>query len=126
MRGPLVDAAGTATGTRLEALDRDALVGERLVDHEVVRREAVVDLGVRDRGAEHQLNVLGDRARREQQLLAGIQDVAAADVGEHEARLAGRRADVLGLGPDESGLGVGESLSRHQPRLDCLSEMWPR
>ena len=43
------------------------------------------------------------RARREGEDRAGLVDGLAADVVADQARLAGRRADVLGLGADDTG-----------------------
>ena len=116
MSRALTNLAGATTSTWLKALDRDALVGERLVDHEIVRREAMIDFGIRDGRAQHELDVLGHSTWREQELLARVDHRTTANVLEHEANLACGRADVTRLGADQSGVRIAEALISHLSR----------
>ncbi len=124
VRGLVLDPRGPAARARLEALDRDSLVGERLLDDEVRGAVAVVRLGVGDRRAEDALDVAGDDPRRELQVAVGLGRAAPADADEHDAGLPRRVAHPLGLGPDQTGL--FERVGHDYLRFDCLSTTWPR
>ena len=71
--------------------------------------EAVVVDGVGDRRLEHAQDVVGRVPGGEAQLDARVGDRQAADVLQHDAGLAGRRAHPLRVGADESGLFVGST-----------------
>src|SRR5919107_997375 len=102
--GALADARRAAHGPRAEALDRRTGVREHGVDLEILADQVVVVLRVRDRGLEQLAPGLGDGARVEGEDAAGLRDGLAADAVAHQARLARRGADVLGLGADDHAL----------------------
>src|SRR4051794_13704584 len=102
----LADARRAAHGARTEALQRRPLVGGDGEDEQVVADQLVVVLGVGDRGLEHLAPVARHRAGRVREDRAGLLHGLAADVVAHEARLARRGADVLGLRAHEDELAV--------------------
>ena len=129
--GALADRRRATHGARAEALERRTLVGGDRVDAQLVADQLVVVLGVGDGRLEQLLPVLARRARGVCARIARASvDGLAADVVADQARLAGGRADVLGLGADDralaracasacasalrllGGLGVGGLLAR--------------
>src|SRR3954453_8133321 len=102
--GALADPRGAAHGARAEALERRALVGGDGGDAQVVADQLVVVLGVGDRALQELAPVLGHVARGVGEDGEGLLDRLAADVVADQARLAGARTDVLGVGPDDDAL----------------------
>src|SRR3954447_17840372 len=84
-------------------LERGSLVSVDRVDLQLVAHQLVVVLRVGDRRLQELQPRPGGAARREGQDSPRLLDVLAADVIADEARLAGRRADVAGLGSHEHG-----------------------
>src|SRR3954452_19780218 len=70
----LVDRERTTLRPRLEALDRRALVGDGIEDHEVLGRQVVVVLGIGGGALEHARNVAGGLLRHEPQERGGLVD----------------------------------------------------
>src|SRR6185369_2350933 len=96
----LVDREGPTLGARLEALDRRALVGDGIDDEQVLGRQVVVVLRIGRRALEHAGDVGRGLLRHEPQQGGGLLDRLALDRLGHEARLAGRRTEILGSGGD--------------------------
>ena len=94
----LADPDRAAARAGAPALERRALVHVRGRDDEVVADEVVVGLGVRDRGAQHLLDLARGRARREREHRPRLGDGPAADVLGDEPRLARRHPHPLGHG----------------------------
>jgi hypothetical protein len=94
----LADAAGAAAGTRLEALDGDALVGVTGRDEQLLGVDGVVVLGVGHRGCQHLAHDLRGVTLAETQDLGGSLHVLATDQVEDHANLVRRDADVPGDG----------------------------
>ena len=109
MARALHDGVHAATGTGAPALEGGPLVGERLDDHQAVGIvDAMVGLGVGGGRAEHELDVRGRSARREQEDRARLSDALAANVHQHDAGLAGRHAErVRGCAHLERGCSRG-------------------
>src|SRR3954469_8180642 len=84
-------------------LERRPLVGVDRGDLQLVADQLVVVLRVGDCRLQELQPRLGGAARREGQDSPRLLDVLPADVVAHQARLAGGRADVAGLGGDEHG-----------------------
>src|SRR6476661_4055420 len=99
----LVDQEGPTLGARLEALDRRALVGDGIDDEQVLGRQVVVVLRVGRGALEHAGDVGRGLLRHEPQQGGGFLDRLALDRLGHEARLAGRGAEVLGGGGNAHG-----------------------
>ena len=90
--GALADPRAPTAGTGAVALRRRAFVGPGPGDEELVGREEVVVLGVRDCGVEQLADLFGRAALAEPQDLAGVGDVEAADETEDLTDLGrGRR-----------------------------------
>src|SRR5262249_12807150 len=96
----LPDPVDATAGTRLPAFQGRPLVRERGFHHEAVAVEAVLRFGVGDRRAEHLLDVRRGSTRREGEDRPRFGDAAAANVLEHDPRLASRRAHPLRLRAD--------------------------
>src|SRR5918999_336076 len=94
MARALVDAGGPPERTWPVALDRRALIYVDPPDLELVRDELVVVLRVGDRGVEELQHVPRRRPRRVKEYGTGIVHRLAADVVDHEARLARGGAHV--------------------------------
>src|SRR6476646_7925043 len=99
----LVDRERATLRPWLEALDRRALVGDGIEDHEVLGRQVVVVLGVGRGALEHAGDVGRGLLRHEPQQGGGLFDRLALDRLGHEARLAGRGSEVLGGGGNAHG-----------------------
>src|SRR4029450_4572597 len=97
---PLADAVDAAARARLPALQRRPLIRVRGLDNELVAVEAMIGLGVRDRGAEHLLDVRRGGTRREGEDRPRLGDAAPTDVVEHETRLARGRTHPFRLRAD--------------------------
>src|SRR5262245_18969544 len=104
MAGALADPRRAAPGARAVALESRPLVGGDRRDVEVVAQQFVVVLGVGDGGLEQLAPVARHGARRVGEDRARVLHRLAADVIADQARLARRRADVLGLGADDDAL----------------------
>ena len=105
---------------RAEALDGRALVGVDLFDDQVVADELVVVLRVRDRRVQELLEVAPPPPRGVCRSTARASSTElAADVLDHEPRLAGGRAYVLGLRAHDRSF-------RHQLSLFLSDPAWPR
>src|SRR6185295_3770020 len=96
----LVDRERPTLCPRLEALDRRALVGDGIDDHQILGGQVVVVLGVGRRALEHGRDVDGCLLGHEPQQGCGLLDRLALDRLGHEAGLAGRGAKVLGSSGD--------------------------
>src|SRR4051794_23354225 len=92
---PLADPRGPAESARTAALQRRALVDVRPPHPELVGDEVVVVLRVGYRGVEQLEDVPRGRTRRVHEYGTRLTDVLAADVVDHEARLARGAAHVL-------------------------------
>src|SRR3954470_10897556 len=92
---PLANSRGPAQSARTVALECRALVYICPADPEIVGDEAVVVLRVGDGGVQELQDVPRSRARRVGEYGTRLVDVLAADVVDHEARLARRGAHVL-------------------------------
>src|SRR6187402_2227350 len=101
----LVDREGPTLGPRLEALDRRAFVGDGVDDEQILGGQVVVVLGVGRRALEHAGDVGRGLLRHEPKQGGSLLDRLALDRLGHEARLAGRGAEVLG--------GSGDTHGRH-------------
>src|SRR6476661_8810186 len=99
----LVDRERPTLGPRLEALDRRALVGDGIEDDQILGGQVVVVLRVGRRALEHTGDVGRGLLRHEPQQGGGLLDRLALDRLGHEARLAGRGAEVLGGGGNAHG-----------------------
>src|SRR5207237_5478259 len=86
--GPLPDPGDAAACAGAPALDRRPLVHVGGADDEIVAGEAVVRLRVRDRRAQHLLDLARDGALREREHRTGLRHGPAADVLDHEPGLA--------------------------------------
>ena len=93
--GALADPRAPTAGTGPVALGRRALVGPGAGDEQLVGREVVVVLRVRDRGVQELRDLFGRAPLAEPQHLARVVDVQATDEAEHLPDLGGRRARVL-------------------------------
>src|SRR5205823_3690437 len=96
--GPLPDPGRPPERARPEALDRWPFVDERLEHPQLLRKELVVVLRVRDRRFEDLLNRLRRRTRRVSEYCTRLIDRLSTDMVDHEPRLAGRAAYVFRLG----------------------------
>src|SRR3954468_22220377 len=105
---PLADSRGPAQSARTVALESRPLVDIRLADPEIVGDEVVVVLRVGDGGVQKLQDVPRSRARRVGEYGTRLVDVLAADVVDHEACLARRRAHVLRARADRD---VGRRLA---------------
>src|SRR5688572_12976282 len=92
----LVDGECPTLCPRLKTLDGRTLVGDRIHDHEVLRGQVVVVLGVSSRAFEHARDIGGGLLRHEAQQCRRLLDPLALDGGGHEAGLARGGALVLG------------------------------
>src|SRR3954463_5438478 len=92
---PLANSRGPSQSARTVALECRPLVDVRLADLEIVGDEVVVVLRVGDGGVQELQDVPRSRARRVDEYCTRLVDVLSADVVDHEARLARRRAYVL-------------------------------
>src|SRR3954453_20974065 len=103
---PLANSRGPSQSARTVALERRPLVYVRLADLEIVGDEVVVVLRVGDGGVQELQDVPRSRARRVHEYGTRLIDILAADVVDHEPRLAGCVAHVLGARADRD-VGVG-------------------
>src|SRR6478752_8527987 len=94
----LVDRERATLRPWLEALNRRALVGDGIEDHEVLGRQVVVVLGVCGRALEDTGDVARGLLRHEPQQRRGLLDRLALDRLGDEPGLAGRGPQVLGGG----------------------------
>src|SRR6478609_568990 len=94
----LVDRERPTLCPRLEPLDRRALVGDGVGDVQVLGGQVVVVLGIGGRALEHAGHIGSGLLRHEPQEGGRLLDRLALDRLGHEARLAGRRTEVLGSG----------------------------
>src|SRR6478735_9009427 len=85
----LVDGERPTLGPRLEALDRGAFVGDGIHDHQVLRGQVVIVLGIGGRALEHARDIGRGLLRHEPQERGGFLDLLALDRLGHEAGLAG-------------------------------------
>src|SRR5215211_6456404 len=92
----LVDTRGAAERPRSVALDRGALVYEGPLDPQLIRRQLVVRLGVRDRRVQQLEDVARRGARRVVEDSPRLLDRPAPDVVHDETGLARRGANVPG------------------------------
>src|SRR5690349_9516442 len=92
----LVDGERPTLGPRLEPLDGRTLVGDRIHDHQVLRGQVVIVLGIGGRALEDARDVGRGLLRHEPQQGGRVLDPLALDRLRHEAGLAGRGALVLG------------------------------
>src|SRR6476620_4752393 len=92
----LVDRERPTLCPRLEPLDGRTLVGDRVHDHEVLRGQVVVVLGIGGRALEDARDISGGLLRHEPEQSSRLLDPLAFDRLRHEAGLAGRGALVLG------------------------------
>src|SRR5262245_31083409 len=99
----LVDRERPTLGARPPALDRRALVGDRVEDDQVLGREVVVVLRVRGRALEHARDITRGALGHEPQQRSGLLDRLALDRRGDETGLAGRAAEVLGSGGNAHG-----------------------
>ena len=98
MARSLANAVDATARAWLPALQRRALVGVRDLDDEIVAVQTVIRLRVRNRRAEHLLDVRRRCAGAEGENRPRLGNRATANVVEHEPRLAGRRPHPLRLG----------------------------
>src|SRR6185503_12707092 len=96
----LVDGERPTLGPRLEALDRGALVGDGIHDHQVLRGQVVIVLGIGGRALEDARDIGRGLLRHELQQGGGFLDGLALDRLGDQAGLAGRGSQVLGGGGD--------------------------
>jgi len=90
MARAVLDEKGPAHGARLHALERRSTVGDRLHDPQVVQvTHLVVVLGVGHGRAQDLLDEAGGRPRRERERRQRVAHRLAADLVEHQPRLAG-------------------------------------
>src|SRR5918996_5360463 len=80
----LVDGERPTLCPRLEPLDGRTLVGDRIHDHEVLRGQVVVVLGIGGRALKHARHVRGGLLRHEAQQCRRLLDPLALDGGGHE------------------------------------------
>src|SRR5436190_23665286 len=85
---PLADSRGPAQSARTVALERRPLVDVHLADLEIVGDEIVVVLRVGDGGVQELQDVPRSRSRRVYEYGTRLVDVLAANVVDHETRLA--------------------------------------
>src|SRR3954447_13496448 len=104
--GALADLGRPSQRARAEPLDGRTFVDHHLMDAELLGKELVVVLRVRDCRFEDLQNRHCSCTRGVSQYRTRLVDRLAADVIHDEARLARRRTDVLGLRADEYRLGV--------------------
>src|SRR5438094_8368590 len=97
---PLPNSRGTPKRARTVALEGWALVDVGLAHHQLVGRELVVVLRVGDCGVQELQDVPRGRTRRVDEYGTRLAHGFAADVVDHEAGLARRRAHVLRTRPD--------------------------
>src|SRR5262245_1992411 len=86
----LADPGRATSCTRAPTLDRRPLVDVDRLHDEVVADQVVVRLGVRDRGAQELVDLARRRALAEREHRPRFRNGPAADVLDHEPRLAGR------------------------------------
>src|SRR4051794_11813911 len=98
--GPLADSRRASERARAVALQRRTLVHEDLAHAKLVGDQLVVVLSVGDSGLQQLQDVARRGARRVLQDGAGLAHLLAADVVDHEARLARGAAHVLGARAD--------------------------
>ena len=116
MACPFADLRRAPHCARPEPLDSRALIGVHGLDVEVLADELVIVLSVRDRRLEQLAPIARDRPRRKSQDSSRLVNRLAADVVTHQARLARRRADVLGLRPDDRRRQIGIAPAPSPPR----------
>src|SRR3954452_4445557 len=104
--GALADLGRPSQRARTEPLDGRTLIDHHLMDAELLGKELVVVLRVRDCRLEDLQNRNCSCARRVSEYRTRLVDRLAADVVDDETRLERRRANVLGLGAHEDGFGV--------------------
>src|SRR5215212_5890442 len=97
---PLADSRGPAQSARTVALECRPLVDVCPTDLEIVGDEIVVVLRVGDGGVQELQDVPRSRARRVGEYGTRLADILAADVVDHEPRLARRVAHVAGTRAD--------------------------
>src|SRR5436190_22721701 len=113
MARALADPRGAAERARAVALERWPLVDVGLADLQLVGDEVVVVLRVGDGGVQELQDVPRSRARRVDEYGTRLIDVLAADVVDHEARLAGCVAHVLrARANSDIGVGLAARLAR--------------
>src|SRR4051812_16810738 len=117
MRGALADLRRATHGARAEPLERRALVCGDEDDAQVLTVERMVLGGIGDRGLEQLAPGLRDLTVGVGEDRAGLGDVLAAQVVADEARLAGRRAHVLGVRADDDALGAVAAAAARGRRL---------
>src|SRR4051794_265289 len=93
--GALADPRGASERARAVTLQRRTFVHVRLADSQLVGDQLVVVLRVGDRGLQQLQHVARGGARRVHQDRARLVHALAADVVDHEPRLARRAANVL-------------------------------
>ena len=116
MACPFTDLRRAPHCARPEPLDSRALIRVHGLDVEVLADELVIVLSVRDRRLEQFAPIARDRPRRKSQDSSRLVNRLAADVVTHQARLARRRADVLGLRPDDRRRQIGIAPAPSPPR----------
>src|SRR4029079_13896698 len=94
----LVDGERPTLGPRLEALDRRALVGDGVDDHQILGGQVVVVLGIGRGALQDARDLARGLLRHEPQDGRGVPDLLALDRLGDQAGLAGRAAEVLGGG----------------------------
>src|SRR3954467_15918552 len=110
---PLANSCGPAQSARTVALECWPLVYICLADLEIVGDEVVVVLRVGDGGVQELQDVPRSRARRVHEYGTRLIDILAANVVDHEARLARRVAHVLRARANrEVGVGFSARLAR--------------
>src|SRR3954468_18331092 len=109
---PLANPCRPAQSARTVALQSRALVYVCLADLEVVGDEVVVVLRVGDGGGQELQDVPRRRPGRVHEYGTRLIDILAADVVDHEPRLARRVAHVAGAGADgQVGVDVAARLA---------------
>src|SRR4051794_22940391 len=93
--GALADPRGASERARAVTLQRRTFVHVRLADSQLVGDQLVIVLRVGDRGVQQLQHVARGGARGVRQDCARLVHALAADVVDHEARLARRAAHVL-------------------------------
>src|SRR5580704_1069092 len=116
MACPFADLRRAPHRARPEPLDGRALIGVHGLDVEVLADELVIVLSVRDCRLEQLAPIARDRPWRKSQDSSRLINRLAADVVTHQARLARRRADVLGLRPDDRRRQIGIAPAPSPPR----------
>src|SRR5262249_50290257 len=124
--GRSLDPRDAAASTGAPALHDRAFVDVRGSDDELVADQAVIRLGVRDRGAQDLLDLARGGALGEGEHRPRVGDAAPADVLRDQSRLAGRHAHPLRHGTNLCA--TRSRISTHQPRLTSVlrSPEWPR